>query len=150
VKIEGLQSLTKKLKEHERKLANGIQKGLKKAGDYLLQQSLEVVPTDDMDLYNSGFSRTVGKGFEAEQHVGYGQEYATDVHEDLEVRHGESYNSHHAAQIAAGSKYFYKGRYKTYHPRRPKEQVKFLEQPLRENLDVIEGIIRHGVFSALK
>lgn len=148
--VLGTKSLEKKLYAKIADIGVGVEKGLKKSGDYLLQQSLEVVPTDDEDLANSGFSRTVGKGFDAEQRVGYGTDYALEVHEDLEVSHGEVYNSVNAANIAAGRKYFYKGRFKTYHKRRPKEQAKFLEQPLRENLDVLAGIVRHGVFSALK
>ncbi len=149
-KVEGLASLEKKLLARIEKLGKGVEKGLKNGGDYLLQKSQEIVPTDDEDLAKSGFSRTVGKGLEAEQRVGYGTDYALEVHEDLEVSHGEAYNAKHAKDIASGRMYFYKGRFKTYHPRRPKEPAKFLEQPLRENEDVITGIIRQGVFSSLK
>lgn len=152
VKILGLKQFEKKLNAHERKLGQGVGKGLKNAGKHLLNESNEIVPTDDEDLLNSGAVRSQGSGFGTVVSVGYSETYAVEVHEDLEskARHGEAYNIYHAADIARGAKYFYKGRFKTYHKRRPQEQAKFLETALRSNLDEITGIVRHGVFAAIR
>ncbi len=150
VKVGGLQSLVDKLKDHERRLGRGVNKGIRNAGNFLLSKSQEIVPIDDGDLQKSGNARVEGKGLQTVGIIGYTEPYAADVHEDLDVAHGEEYNRKHAQQISNGSKYFYKGRYKPYHARRPLEQPKFLEDALRNNLDIIEGIVRHGVFSELK
>jgi hypothetical protein len=150
VKVEGLSKLVAQLKEHERSLARGTSKGIKNAGKFALQKSQEIVPTDDGDLEKSGSAQVTGKGFETVSAVGYSEEYAVEVHEDLEVTHGQEYNLLHASDITQQRKYFYKGRFKAYHLRRPHEQAKFLEDAVRQNLDEIEGIIRHGVFSELK
>lgn len=148
--VTGVASLVQKLRAFERKVGAGVEKGLKNAGKFLLVESNELVPVDDEDLKKSGAVRSTGRGLETVVRVSYSEPYAADVHEDLEVAHGAEYNSKHADDIANGRKYFYKGRFKTYHARRPKEQAKFLETALRLRLDEITGIVRHGVFSNIR
>ena len=102
--------LDKKQKEHEQ----GFHIGVRKAGLWLLRESMKLVPVDTGALRASGplVTRSMGQGFETVMVVGYGQEYAIYVHENLNARH------------ASG------------------KQAKFLEEPARTGRQTMTDIIR--------
>ena len=65
-----------------------FQKGVAKAGQFVKRESQKIVPVDTRFLRNSAFSRNIGgKGWRADQIVGYGAWYAIYVHERLDLRH---------------------------------------------------------------
>lgn len=131
----------------------GVERGLKKAGLYILQEAQELVPVDKGDLRRSGFTRAKGKGFQTEVRTGYTDAKAVEVHENLDYRHGEEFNKAYIYTTTDS-----KGRkqhnwtpeaiargYHTVmkpHPRRPQEQAKFLERPVREKQATIAAIVR--------
>jgi hypothetical protein len=148
--VKGLPSLIRKLQAIEQKMGRGCADGLKRAGDYLLTKSQEICPVDDDVLRQSGFCESQGSGFDTVVVVGYTDEVAPEVHEDLEALHGENYNAHYSKQIREGRMYMHRGRLKPYHNRRPQEQAKFLEQPVRTEIDVCQGIIFNAAQKAFR
>ena len=130
----------------------GIERGLKVCGVLLQHESQKLVPVDLGPLRASAFTRSSGNGMGTEVRVGYTAAYAVIVHEVLEAAHGEEYNQKYAAEIASGAQYWYKGAWRTYHRRRPQEQAKFLEQPLRDlqNDGRFAKILRDSVYQEMK
>lgn len=123
-RIEGVKQVRQALLKMAQRHMKAAERGIKKAGAYLLGESLELVPVDTGVLRASGWVRVIdGSGFKTKVGVGYTASYAVYVHEDLEARHGEDYNAWHGEDIAAGRK----------KARGPKQQAKFLEQPLRQH-----------------
>lgn len=107
--------------------------GLKKAGLFIQRESQLIVPVDLSFLKPSAFTRAEGEGAETEVTVGYTSAYAIYVHENLDAAHGAAYNAKYAKEIAAG--------WKGYHTRGPNQSAKFLEKPIRENLQQITRIV---------
>lgn len=68
-------------------LGAGYEAGVRKAGEYLLGKSQEIVPYDTGELHDSGYSFVFGMGLEARLFVGYNTPYAVFVHEDPRVAH---------------------------------------------------------------
>lgn len=67
--------------------------------------------------------------------VGYTQNYAVYVHEDLTKAHGAAFNVKHAAEIASGEE----------HTRGADQQAKFLERPARENRQEYAAIVEDAL-----
>jgi len=137
-RIRGAEEIIKELRAKHQSHADAMERGLKKAGLFILGKSMDIVPVDEGNLKASGFTRAKGKGFKCEVLVGYTASYAIYVHENLEARHGQDYNDWHGEEIAAG----------ILHARGENQQAKFLEQPLREFRTEYVGIIRDEMENA--
>lgn len=87
VKVNGVNAILRALDKSDAKVAAATARGLKKAGLVLQRESQKIVPIDTGALKNSAFTRATGAGFDTEVIVGYTQEYAIYVHEDLNARH---------------------------------------------------------------
>lgn len=111
-KVTGLQAVLGNLKRVKGDVANGVERGVVKAGLALQRASQKVVPVDTGNLKGSAFTKKEGTGFETDAIVGYTAGYAIFVHEDLEAQHAEG------------------------------KQAKFLEGPARELAPQLVEIIR--------
>jgi hypothetical protein len=87
--VRGIAALIKKIEQHKAKIAKGLERGLTKAGLWLLRESMKVVPVDTSALKNSApnVTRKEGSGFNTVFIVGYGMDYAVYVHENINARH---------------------------------------------------------------
>ena len=113
--VRGVEAIVKGLRAQQKKHEAGFARGLKRAGLWLLRESMKIVPVDTSALKNSGplVTRAEGQGFKTVMIVGFGTDYAIYVHEDLNARH------------QAG------------------KQAKFLEEPARRGrMDMSEIIIK--------
>jgi hypothetical protein len=112
--VEGIRKVKDALARRRAFYAAGVERGLVKAGLQLLRASMPLVPVDLGPLVNSGpaVTRAEGKGFDTVMIVGYGQDYAVHVHENLEAAHKEG------------------------------KQAKFLEQPLNEMRSDLSKTVR--------
>lgn len=142
VKVTGVNTVIRNLKQWGVKAEVGIENGLIRAGRYLQRESQKIVPKQTGDLHNSAYCRNVGRhGFKADIVVGYTAFYAVYVHEDLDKLHGTAFNIVHAKEIEAakGTK---KGTTEGgMFKRGPNQQAKYLEKPAREKKPEIIRII---------
>lgn len=122
-KVRGFSTVLGNMRRQQQKHARGFQRGLLKAGYFLLAKSKQEVPVDEGNLKASGFVRAAGSGFAAKVEVGYTAGYALYVHENLDAAHGEEFNIKYAAEIAAG----------TENSRGPGQKAKFLEDPAKNS-----------------
>lgn len=132
VTIRGLEKWRGDFKYHVRLVGERVGDAMLVGGEYLLTESHYIVPVDTGHMRDTSYVRREGTGFYTVIIVAYTAEYAVYVHEDLGKAHGDQYNIKYASQIAAGLD----------HPRRPQEQAKFLEEPLRTKRGQIAAIIR--------
>lgn len=137
-RLDGIERLKKALEARERRYAAGIARGLKKAGAFLLRQSLQEVPVQFGVLRSSGTVRSAGSGMQTVVFVGYQAKYALYVHENLEAAHGTAFNVKHADKIAAAKTPAEK---RVWFNRGPKQAAKFLERPLRQNEHELRRIV---------
>ena len=100
-----------------------FERGLKRSGLLYLARSQEQVPVDKGFLKASGFVRAENSGFKTRVILGYTQNYAIYVHENLDAAHGADFNQLHADAIAAGKE----------HTRGVGQKAKFLEDPIRDD-----------------
>jgi len=113
ITITGMPRILKNLKRSKLTTALGVQRGLKRAGQFLQRESQLIVPVDTSNLKGGAFTRNIGgSGFDTDVVVGYVADYAVYVHEDLQANHKTG------------------------------KQAKYLEQPAREKKDEIFRIIR--------
>lgn len=152
--LEGVDSVLKNVNRASMKMAKAAEKGLLTAGAHLRNESLKIVPVQMGNLAASAYApRNVGgKGFMADVVVGYTAEYAVWVHEipNPPHAHGKEFNVKHAAEIAA-AKGTAKGTAKGgMFNRRPDEQWKFLEKPMRTERRNILQIIRNYIKAVKK
>ena len=138
VYLEGLQQMLNKMSRAENIIGAAVQKDLMEGGEHLKEKSLELVPRETENLAKSivGPKNVGPKGLHADVVVYYDEKkapYAIWVHEIANPphAHGSDYNVKHAMEIS-------KGRLKK---KNPKEQWKFLEQPLRTERRTILKII---------
>lgn len=112
--VRGVRGLIRDLGRVEKKHEKGLERGLKRAGLWLLREAMKLVPVDSSTLKNSGplVTRAEGSGFNTVMIVGFGTQYAIYVHEDLNARH------------ASG------------------KQAKFLEEPARTGRSTMSQIIK--------
>jgi hypothetical protein len=112
VKVEGVKQVIKRLYTIKGETAKGMERGIVKAGKHLQTKSQAVVPVDTGAHKASAYTRRKGHGFSTQVTVGYTQDYAIYVHEDLEARH------------------------------KPGKIAKYLERPARETKEAMAKIIR--------
>ncbi len=133
--VLNLKELIETLKRKKDAHAEGFEEGVTKAAWDLYDKALEIVPIETGKLWLSGKVVIEGKGFETVGHVIFDAEYAIWVHERLDLAHGKVYNIKYAEDIAAGRKIL----------KRPQEQAKFLESPLRGNTDRYKQMVVKAV-----
>lgn len=99
----------------------GAQNGIVKCAEELLREANYLIPIDTGAMIGSGKAGKVPgtSGIDTQGYVTYDTPYVVWVHEDMSKRHGATFNTHYASEIAAG----------ITHARRPQEQAKFLEMP---------------------
>lgn len=119
VQVKGVAELRRMLKKKQREHSRKFAIGVKRAGLWLLRESMKIVPVDTSALKNSApnVTRADGMGWDTVMTVGYGQEYAIYVHEDLNARH------------------------------KPGKVAKFLETPLRNGRGEMRKLIRDAMTS---
>lgn len=115
--VQGVKAITVAIGNHKRATAKGVQVGLLRAGLFLKRESQMIVPVDKSFLKNSAdlITRLEGTGFESEMTVGYGQDYAVFVHENMEARH------------------------------KPGTSAKFLEKPIRQKSGRMAEIVQDAI-----
>lgn len=112
IKIRGMSQVLGKLRKSKSTTASGVERGLKMAGHFLQRESQLIVPVRLGFLKGGAFTRNIGgRGFDADVIVGYVEDYAVYVHEDLNAQH------------------------------KPGKQAKYLEQPARQKRGEIIKII---------
>jgi hypothetical protein len=138
--VKNLQELTKGLQKFKYANEKGYEKGVIRAAHRLLQHSLDIVPVDTGFLRSTASVKIIGKGFKTIARVIYSAFYSIWVHERLDLAHGAVYNRKYAADIAAGRK----------RPRRPQEQAKFIETPLRIHKKELVDMVREDMHRETK
>lgn len=136
-RFTGLKQVLLRMKREQSMQGVNVERGLKKAGLFLLAKSMKEVPVEHGVLKASGFVRHKGSGFSTKVYVGYTAAYAIYVHENMDATHGEAFNMKHSADIAAG-------RVKA---RGPGQKSKFLEDPAKNpaNKAKMKAFIQAGV-----
>lgn len=110
----------KRMKKYRRYAKESADKGLFKAGQFLLKKSLDVVPVGDTrDLRNSGQSEKTGDLQYTVSYGGRASQYAIRLHEHPEYDFRTDKN--------------------------PKAQGKYLEQPFKQNEERLERIIANEI-----
>jgi hypothetical protein len=137
IEVYGVKEVLAKLSKADKDVGRGIQRGLIKAGLFLLRESQLIVPVDLGNLKASGATRAEGSGAATVVWVVYTANYAVYVHENLDAAHGKAYNLKYAEQISA--------RLKGFHSRGENQQAKFLEEPARLHQDRLGQIIHEEV-----
>ena len=84
--IVGVENVIRNIRKTKSRLASGVEKGVKRAGLYLLAESQKLVPVDTGNLKASGVMRATGKGFNTNANVAYTAAYALFVHENTEMK----------------------------------------------------------------
>jgi len=145
VYLKGLDQMLRNMSRSEKIIGSAVQKGLMAAGKHLKEKSLELVPRETENLAKSivGPKNVGPRGLHADIVVYYDEKkapYAIWVHEisNPPHAHGSDYNVKHAMEIS-------QGRLKK---KDPKEQWKFLEQPLRTEQRTIFKIIGNEIKNA--
>ena len=158
VQLDGVSEALKKLRDSKTFFGRGAEKGLKKAGLFLLRQSQKIVPVQTGNLKGSGFIRSLGSGIKTDVIIGYTALYAAYVHEDLNKAHGREFNIKYAELIATrplrkkrriaqrkkghtGREYLHSVESDPYFKRGENQQAKFIEKPARENRDKMLAMI---------
>jgi hypothetical protein len=140
-RLKGVPQVIRNAKRFSAKHGHNCAVGLKKAGLHLQRCSQQIVPVDQGALKNSAFTRSFGVGFNCDVVVGYTEDYAAYVHENLDAAHGKAFNIKHADKIARGRKTrrLYKKKFGNKPPgqkpyfraRGPGQMAKYLEFPAR-------------------
>ncbi|MFA7218026.1 MAG: hypothetical protein WC057_05445 [Dehalococcoidales bacterium] len=143
--LEGIDTLLKNKDRANVKIGRAVEKGLLAGGVHLRKKSLEIVPVQIGNLHGSAYPpRNVGgRGLRADVVVGYTAEYAPWVHEipSPRVTHGKEFNIKHAAEIAAAVGTPLGTAKGGMFLRKPEEQWKFLEKPMKTERKNIFKII---------
>lgn len=135
-KIEGMRQVLASFRSLSKAKKKGLRLGLGRAGLLLQRESQAIVPVEFGNLQASAFTRVEDQGPSTfVVTVGYTAEYAVYVHEILDYRHGQMYNDWHWMEIQAGTDF----------ARGANQQAKFLEDPLRINLEDMKTQIRNEV-----
>lgn len=148
IEVKGIDKVVNNLARTHKIVGARVEAGLLKAGAMIMRESQKIVPVQLGNLKAAAFERKEGSGTKAVVTIGYeGVSYAAYVHEipglnlSSPVTHGELFNIKHAADIVAakGTKWGTAagGMFK----RKPQEQWKFLEHPVRDNANKVLDII---------
>lgn len=141
MEVKGIGALVKNLQKVQKNIGKKVTDGLLLAGHHLMRESVKIVPVQTGALKASYLVR---KKSATHIEIGYeGMEYGAWVHETPNPphAHGKEFNIKHAAEIlavkgtplgtAAGGMF----------NRKPNQQYKFLEKPIRdEHLTVLKTI----------
>lgn len=112
-----------------------VHRALVSITEYVLYESLKLVPIDTGDLANSAQAYVEGVGFNSVGVVSYSTSYAVYVHEDRSKAHGETFNARHSWEIATGAE----------RTRRPQESAKFLQIAVDNSHDVMQEMLEAEV-----
>lgn len=126
------------LRKKQERYRRGTERGIKHVAIFLLEASREFCPIDTKDLYNSSRVEVRGRLGTTEAKVTYNTDYAVYVHEDLTKAHGATFNRKYSDEISRG----------VTHARRPQEQAKFLERPVRTRRPTMRQIFNTEIFKA--
>lgn len=89
LELKGTTVLIKNLNDAKVRASKGLERGLAKAGHFLLMKARELAPVDTGKLWESGFVLKQGYGDKTKITVGFNTPYALIVHEDLDAKHAE-------------------------------------------------------------
>jgi hypothetical protein len=131
-KVKGLKELVESLKKRKYAHSKGFEEGIIKSAYFVLRKALEIVPTESGYLASTGNVVWTGSGFRTNAKVVFTAEYSIWVHERLDLAHGAEYNRKYAEEIAMGLKMM----------KRPQEQAKFIETPMRQFRKEIMELVR--------
>jgi hypothetical protein len=152
--LEGIDRFLGNLNRADAKIGRAVEKGLKAGAIHLRNESMKIVPYQIGNLHGSAYPpRNVGgRGYKADIVVGYTAEYAVWVHERPNKpphgpTHGIEFNVKHAAEIAAAVGTTLGTAKGGMFNRKPEEQWKFLETPMRTERKNILKIIWNAVKS---
>ena len=138
VVVTGVKAVIGKMKAYDIKAQNQLKVRLLIAAKLLKRESMKIVPRDKGHLIGSAYHRLIPAGWLSDAIVGYTAEYAVYVHEDLDKAHGAAYNKKYAKEIANQKDKYHKAK-------RPDEQAKFLERPVRNNRSRILRILAFDI-----
>lgn len=157
-KVLGVDKFIHRLRQHKKKAAFGVQRGLKRAGLFIQRESMELVPVETGHLRAGAFTRAEGSGMRTVVTVGYVADYAIFVHEDMEAAHGTAFNIKYAKEIKE-AKWYSATRsdpdgdityWLQFHARGPDQRAKFLSTPIETKSREIRMIVQDSVDEALK
>jgi hypothetical protein len=123
ITVTGVTKVLKNMAVANASMAKGVEFGLKRAGLFIIRKSKQVVPVKTSKLKNSGDAKESPDskgGFQTDVQVYYDTDYAIFVHEMVGNRH------------------------------KPGKQAKYLEGPIRANLQNIHNIVSSSVFGTFK
>lgn len=136
--IKGMQKVLRNIDKAKNRLGQGVERGLIRGGLHIQRESMKIVPVQEGNLRGGAFTRNIGgKGFRVDVIVGYVAKYAVFVHENLQARHGASFNAYYAKQIATA-----RPNHPVWFKRGKNQQAKFLEKPARESRREVLRIIK--------
>lgn len=157
IKITGMEKVLRNLRGIKGNIGRGAERGLTKAANVIMRESLKIVPVQTGNLKGAWFiEKEPGmSGLKTCIWLGYrGVEYAAWVHEipgeDITspVTHGKFFNIKHAEDIRKAAGTWRGTAAGGMFKRKPEEQWKYLETPLRENLDNIVKMVRDEIVKA--
>lgn len=146
--VIGEDRLVARLKDFRRKHSTALVRGLKKGGQILKRATVPFIPREEGSLAKSLQVRAFQEGGKDVVEVSMEAEYAGAVHNIPPSRnvHGAEYNIKHAADIAKRKKYWYKGKMKRYHRRKPLESHQFLTLAWKS----VAGQVRQAIIDEVK
>ena len=149
LEVKGIGKMVKNLARTRKNIGKKTTRGLVKAGEFLMRESSKIVPVQTGNLKAAWLVRKkTAKHIE----IGYeGVEYGAMVHEipNPPHAHGIEFNIKHAAEIRAAAGTPAGTAQGGMFNRKPDEQYKFLEKPIRENKDKILKIIRNEIIKMI-
>jgi len=142
VSIQGVEDVRRNMKRAIASQAAAFERGLKRAGLFIQNESTDIVPVQLGVLKASAYTRAKGKGFKTTVFVGYTAAYAIYVHENPFATHGEVYNMKHKERLAHARVTTVKsGNFQ----RGENQQYKFLEVPVKRKQAEILEIIKDSL-----
>lgn len=154
LKVKGIDKVVKNLARVSRDIGKGTERGLLMAGEFLMRESLKIVPVQIGHLKGSYAVQKKGSGTKAVVTIGYSGQKAKDsqhksemyfvyVHEipPPKVTHGKAFNVKHAAEIVAAKGTWRGTAEGGMFLRGPEQQHKYLERPLKDNADEVLRIV---------
>lgn len=148
LEVKGVTKLVSNLLKVKRNIGRGVERGFVKSASFLMRESLKIVPVQLGNLRGSWDVRKHGSGLRVVVDFGYfGTAYGAFVHEipNPPHAHGREFNIKHAAEIAAAKGTPRGTAAGGMFNRKPEEQWKFLERPIREHTTDILNIIKNEV-----
>ena len=154
LEVKGIDKLVKNLAKTRKNIGKKTTQGLVKAGDFIMRESLKIVPVQIGHMKGSWFVRKVNP-----KHIEVGYEskdynYFALVHEMPNIpphgpAHGQEFNVKHAAEIRAAAGTWRGTAEGGMFKRGYNQQYKFLEKPIRDNHDKILKIIRNEIIKII-